>query len=290
MLLLKRNIMDKRILVPTDFSKNALNAVRYARDLYAKLNCEFYFLNVFRLDSYVTDTLIIPEPGSAQYEVAKSKSEEGFLKLFDMLELHGKNPKHSYFTISTFNFLSVAVKQTIADKDIDLVVMGTKGASGSKGVIFGSNTVNAMEKVTECPVMAIPEDVQFSTPKEIVFPTNYKSSFKHKELSYLVEIAKMHDAAIRILYVTKQPDLNERQENNRLLLEDIFGTLDHSFHTLSQKNVANGLTSFVESRDSDIIAFINRKHFFFGSVFSKPLVKEIGYDATVPILALNDNS
>jgi len=282
--------MDKRILVPTDFSKNALNAVRYALDLYAKLNCEFYFLNVYRFDSYITDTLIIPEPGSAQYEIAKSKSEEGFLKLFDMLQLHQDNPKHSYYTISTFNFLSVAVKQTIADKDIDLVVMGTKGASGSKGVIFGSNTVNAMEKVTECPVLAIPEDVRFSTPKEIVFPTNYKSVFKHRELGYLVEIAKMHDTAIRILYITKQPDLNEKQENNKLLLDNIFSTIDHSFHTLSEKNVATGLTAFVESRDSDMIAFINRKHFFFGSVFSKPLVKEIGYDATVPILALNDNS
>lgn len=282
--------MDKRILVPTDFSKNALNAVRYALDLYAKLNCEFYFLNVFRLDSYITDTLIIPEPGSAQYEIAKSKSEEGFLKLFDMLQLHQDNPKHSYYTISTFNFLSIAIKQTIADKDIDLVVMGTKGISSSRGVIFGSNTVNTIEKVTECPVLAIPEDVRFSTPKEIVFPTNYKSVFKHRELRYLVEIAKMHDTAIRVLYVTKRTDLSERQENNKQLLEDIFRTVDHSFHTLSEKRVAEGLTAFVESRDSDMIAFINRKHFFFGSVFSKPLVKEIGYDATVPILALNDNS
>lgn len=282
--------MDKRILVPTDFSKNALNAVRYALDLYAKLNCEFYFLNVFRLDSYITDTLIIPEPGSAQYEIAKSKSEEGFLKLFDMLQLHRDNPKHFYYTISTFNFLTVAIKQTIADKDIDLVVMGTKGISSNRGVIFGSNTVNTIEKVTECPVLAIPEDVRFSTPKEIVFPTNYKSVFKHKELRYLVEIAKMHDTAIRVLYVTKRPDLNEKQENNRQLLEDIFRTVHHSFHTLSEKKVAEGLTAFAESRDSDMIAFINRKHFFFGSVFSKPLVKEIGYDATVPILALNDNS
>lgn len=282
--------MDKRILVPTDFSKNALNAVRYALDLYAKLNCEFYFLNVFRLDSYITETLIIPEPGSAQYEIAKSKSEEGFLKLFDMLELHQDNPKHSYYTISTFNFLSVAIKQTIADKDIDLVVMGTKGISSSRGVIFGSNTVNTIEKVTECPVLAVPEDVRFSTPKEIVFPTNYKTIFKHRELRYLVEIAKMHDTAIRVLYVTKRPDLNEKQENNRQLLEDILRTVDHSFHILSEKKVAEGLTAFVESRDSDMIAFINRKHFFFGSVFSKPLVKEIGYDATVPILALNDNS
>ena len=102
----------------------------------------------------------------------------------------------------------------------------------------------------------------------------------------LIEIAKMHEASIRFLYVNKKPELTEIQENNKQLLDDILETAEHSFHTLSKKNIAESLTTFVESRESDMIAFINKKHFFFGSVFSKPLVKEIGYDATVPILAL----
>lgn len=278
--------MDKRILIPTDFSKNALNAARYAVDLYAKLNCEFYFLNVFRLDGYTTDTLIVPEPGSAPYETAKVASEKGLVKLLDMLALHHDNPKHTYHTISTFSFLSEAVKQTIANKDIDLVIMGTKGASGSKGVIFGSNTVNTMEKVTECPVLAVPADVQFSPLKEVVFPTNYKSVYKRKKMKCLIEIAKMHQSAIRFLYVNKNPELTTAQESNRQLLEDIMETVTHSYHSLSKKNVAESLTAFVASRESDMIAFINKKHFFFSSVFSSPLIKEIGYDATVPILAL----
>ncbi|HZJ19255.1 MAG TPA: universal stress protein [Pricia sp.] len=279
--------MDKRIVIPTDFSKNALNAIRYTLDLYKKQHCEFYILNVFRVDSYTTDTLMVPEPGTDLYEAAKAKSEESFVQLLDILELHHDNPRHTYRTISSYNFLSEALKQTIADNDIDLVVMGTQGATSARGVIFGSNTVKAMEEIRKCPVLAVPEDVRFSAPKEIVFPTDYKTAFKRRELDYLIEIAKMHDACIRVLYVAKNPDLNDKQENNKKLLDDILGAADHSFHTLSEKDVSEGITSFVESRDSDMIAFINRKHFFFGSVFSKPLVKEIGYDATVPILALH---
>ncbi|MDO6602318.1 universal stress protein [Arenibacter palladensis] len=281
--------MDKRILIPTDFSKNALNAARYALDLYAKLNCEFYFLNVFRLSNYTTNTLILPEPGSAEYEAAKGASEEAFAKLLDMLELHHDNPKHSYHTISSFNFLSEAMKQTIDNKDIDLVVMGTQGATGAKGIIFGSNTVNAMEKIRECPVLAVPDELRFSIPKEIVFPTNYKSSFSRKELNYLIEIAKMHNTSIRVVYFTKKTTLTEDQEKHKQLLDDILQGVDHSFHTLTDKDVAQGITSFVQSRNSDMIAFINKKHFLFNSIFSRPLVKEIGYDATVPILALNES-
>lgn len=279
--------MDKRILIPTDFSKNALNAARYALDLYKKRNCEFYFLNVFRLNGYSTESLLIPEPGSGQYEAVKAKSEEGLVKLRDMLKLHHDNPKHAFHTISTFNFLSEALKKTIAEKDIDIVVMGTKGATGSRGVIFGSNTVNTMEKIRDCPVLAIPEDTRFSVPAEIVFPTNYKTAFKRKELGYLLEIAKMHGTTIRVLYVSQKTGLTAAQENNKDLLGDILDSIDHSFHRLSKKDVSDGITAFVESRNSDMIAFINRKHFFFGSVFSKPLVKEIGYEAAVPILALH---
>ncbi|MCM4168105.1 hypothetical protein KCTC52924_03658 [Arenibacter antarcticus] len=279
--------MDKRILVPTDFSKNALNAVRYALDLYKKLHCEFYFLNVFRLDSYTTSSLLVPEPGSAEYEKAKAKSEEEFAKLLEMIALHQDNHKHSYYTISSFNFLSEALKQTIAHKDIDLVIMGTQGASGTKGVIFGSNTVNTMEKVRACPVLAIPENVRYTSPKEIVFPTDYKSTYKRKELNYLLEIAQLHQAHIRVIYVSKKMDLTEEQENNKRLLKEILETVDHSFHTICEKDISYGITSFAESKKSDMIAFINRKHYFFGSIFSRPLVKEIGYNATVPILALH---
>lgn len=279
--------MDKRILIPTDFSKNALSAIRYTLDLYAKLNCEFYFLHVFKLDGYTTDSLILPEPGSAAFESAKKESENQFQKLLDMLELHEDNPKHSYHTISTFNALSEALKQTIAEKDIQLVVMGTRGATANREIIFGGNTVNAMEKIRECPVLAIPPDTRFKSPKEIVFPTDYKATFKRKELSYLIEIAMMHQASIRVLHITKKNELDDSQKTNKQLLDDILATVAHSFHTLTEKDVSEGITSFVESRDSDMIAFINHKHFFFGSVFSRPLVKEIGYEAIVPILALH---
>lgn len=279
--------MDKRILIPTDFSKNALNAIRYALSLYEEKECEFYLLNIFHLENYQTNSFILPEPGSALFESRKAASEEGFAKLLDTIRLHYTNPRHKYHTISTFNFLSEAIKETIAAKDIDLVVMGTQGATGSKGVIFGSNTVMAMEKIRECPILAVPDGVRFAPPKEIVFPTDYKATFKKRELNYLVELAKMHQTAIRILHVKKERGLNEEQEKQKELLWELLSDVEHSFHYLSDIEVAKGITTFVQSRGSDMIAFINRKHFFFNSIFSKPLVKEIGYDATTPILALH---
>ncbi|MFI8604646.1 universal stress protein [Cellulophaga baltica] len=279
--------MNKRILIPTDFSKNALNAARYALDLYEKQNCEFYFLNVFHVDGYTTDYLALPEPGSPDYDAALEVSEKAFEKLLEVLALHNDNPKHQYHTISSLNFLSEAMKHIISKEAIDLVVMGTQGATGRKGIIFGSNTVKAMEKITVCPVLAIPEMVRFTPIKEIVFPTDLKTNYKSKELDYLVDIARMHGSAIRILHINNTEELSIAQHESKEYLETIFSTIECTFHTLTGLSLAKGITTFVASRDSSMIAFINRSHFFFGTVFSKPLIKEIGYEATTPILALH---
>lgn len=280
-----------QILIPTDFSKNALNAVRYALNLYKDRTCDIYFLNVYQVDGYkLENNMMVPEPGERAFESAKAKSETEFEILIEMLRIHPENPKHTYHTIPTFNSLLEAVEDTIAKKDIDIIIMGTKGDTGSQTVIFGTNTINLMEKVTECPVLAVPKDIQFSPPKEIVFPTDYKTSFKHKELNYLIEIAKMHGTAVRILHIKKEGNLAKAQQGNKELLESIFKDTDHSFHTLEDLKVQAGINAFIESRGSDMIAFLNKKHSFFGSILSKPLVKELGYHSRIPVLALNDHS
>ncbi len=283
--------MEKRILLPTDFSKNSLNAIRYALSLYADQQCVFYFLNVYKVDGYNLDNaMMVPEPGESAFEAAKVKSELSFEKLKETLGLYDQNPKHTYHTLSTFNSLFEAVQNSIAKYDIDLIVMGTKGHTGSHTVIFGTNTINLMEKVTECPVLAIPEDVSYAPPKEIVFPTDYKTPFKRKELNYLIEIGKIHGSAIRILHIREEEKRSQTQQNNKTLLESIFKDTNHSFHSLEGVKVHTGINAFIESRDSDMVAFLNKKHRFFGSMWSKPLVKELGYHSRIPVFTLNDHS
>jgi len=281
--------MDKRILLPTDYSKNALNAIRYALDLYKDVPCDFYFLNAFHVSGYSLDSLMVAEPGERFYEAAKLESKKGMERLMEVLRLHPENYKHKFHTINTFNSLLVAVEEVLKAKDIDIIVMGTKGITNASNTILGTNTVGIMEKVTQCPVLAIPASYSFSTPKEIVFPTDYKTPFRRKELNYMFEIAKMHDSSIRVLHIEKEVALNAGQENNKTLLTDMMEDIKYSFHTLTKVGVSQGIETFIESRGGDMIAFLNRKHRFFNSILSNPLIKEIGYDSEIPILVLKDN-
>lgn len=281
--------MKRKILLPTDFSKNAWRAINYALELYKKDSCDFYILNVFSATDNVIDALINMEPGSELYETAKLNSENRLAKVLDMLTFKDhNNPKHHFETISTFNNTIEAIKNIVEEKDIEMIIMGTKGQTNYKKVVYGSTAINVMEKVRNCPVIVVPELAKQNLPKEIVFPTNYRTHLKRRELNHLIELAKNCEASLRILHVSEKDKLDEKQLNNKKLLVEYFENIDYSFHTLNNIDVPTAINCFVESRESDMVAFINKKHAFFSSILSNPLVKEIGYNSRVPLLVMHD--
>jgi nucleotide-binding universal stress UspA family protein len=281
--------MKRNILLPTDFSKNSWHAIVYAIELYKNNHCNFFVLNVFSAVSNMLDGLLNMEPGSELYELAKSNSEDGLAKVLDMIAFREeKNSKHTFIPISTLNNPLEAIKNVVEEKDIELIIMGTKGETGSPKVVYGSVAMYVMEKVRNCPVIVVPELAKHTLPKEIVFPTSYKTHFKKRELNYMVEIAKICHAFIRVLHVMEEDKLDKKQIENKKLLEDSLEGIEFSFHSLSKMPIPMAINSFVESRESDMVAFINKKHAFFGSVLTKPLVKEIGFYSKVPVLVMHD--
>ena len=166
--------MKRKILLPTDFSKNAWRAITYAQELYKNESCHFYILNVFSATGNPIISLINLEPGSELYETERLKSENGLAKVLDKITLADKqNPKHQFETISKFNNTIEAIKNVVEEKDIDIIVMGSKGETESIKAVFGSVAIDVMEKVRNCPVIVVPELAKNHLPKEIVFPTGF---------------------------------------------------------------------------------------------------------------------
>lgn len=280
--------MKKNILLPTDFSRNAWNATLYARELFKNETCNFFLMNAFRNTYVALGDMDAPATGGKFYETAKEISDEGLNKALQRLLLKPRYNNHNYHTLSYFDNPLDAIKQVVDEKDIELIVMGSKGAHDDPNNAFGSTTISVMEKARNCPVLAVPGHVTYKEPKEIVFPTNYKIFFKRRELQSMYEIAKITNAAICILHVKEDISLNDEQKNNKELLENGLDGLEYSFHELDNSNVLEGIKNFVESRGSDMIAFINKKHAFFNTIFSQPMVKSLGNASKVPVLVMHD--
>ncbi len=281
--------MRKNILIPTDFSKNAWNALNYALELYKEEKCTFFLLNAYQIFHLTTDTLLSPDPGNPDYEKAKSQSAEGLKEIKQKILVEKDNPLHRFQEISTYNTVIDAIRDTAKSKDVEMIIMGTKGENNPAHKIYGSTAVDVMEKVRKCPVLIIPENSTYVTgsKKEIVFATNYQTFYKRRELRELVNTAQLYKAAIRVLHIQHTQKLTAEQEVNQGMLEDILEDTEHSFHSLVHKDIAEGINSFIASRGSHMLAILNKKHNFFYNLFLQPLVKEIGHDSLVPILVLH---
>ncbi len=196
--------MKKKILIPTDFSENAYNAIAYANELFKKKKVDFYIFNSYYSPGYATDNMLIPETGSSIFEALKMVSEKKMEETKSELKSRNDPPGHTYHFVSEFGPLLDVMKNTVDKNDIELVVMGSRGETDNRNIIFGTNTIDIMEKIRACPVLAIPGTISYKNPNEIVFPTSFKTHFKSRELNHLSEISKITNAPIRIVHVSKK--------------------------------------------------------------------------------------
>ncbi|MGS2764985.1 universal stress protein [Sinomicrobium sp. M5D2P9] len=276
----------KRILLPTDFSDHAQNAIAYATELYKHEECMFYVLNIFKVYNYSTSNMMYPEPGNPAYDIALEESRKNIKDTVRRLAF-AKNPKHSFEGLSKNNFLLDAINHLVEEKGIDMVVMGTKGAKNAKGINYGSNAVTVMENVTACPVLAIPSQAEFTGYREIIVPTSYELPYKENEISPLLNIAREFKPTIRVLHIKENEELTETQTGNKRLLEEHLDGTKYTFHSLTNIEPAVGISCFTESRNADLIALVNRKHSFFYRVIEKPVVKGISFYTKTPILVMH---
>ena len=163
--------------------------------------------------------------------------------------------------------------------------MGTKGATGSLGVLFGSNTIHVLKKV-KCPVIAIPEGFAYKKPIELLFPSDYELRFKNSHIQPIIEIAQMHHSNVNILNAGFGYDLSAKQEANKERLEVYFNKIAHLFHRVHHQGVSESIKNFQEKNRINMLLMINNKHSFFENLFFKSIVNQIGLHLTIPFLVI----
>lgn len=277
----------KHILLPTDFSDNALNAIHCALKMYKEVRCSFHILNAYTLSS----TNLIGRRSAGRlgtlYEAIEDASERGLQELVDALRKNNSNSNHAFYTISKPDMPLGAIKELIAQKDIDLIVMGTKGATGAKKVFLGSNTVKVIMAINKCPVLAVPGSYTFQGLKKLMFPTDFIRPFSKRELYGLIELAKLWKPNIRIFHLTKDIPLTDEQINNKKILKDFFIGLDYNFYNgILDEAITESIQKFVEEKQADIVALLHYKRTFLEKLTEKSVIKKVGFETKVPLLVL----
>ena len=280
----------KTILLPTDFSENSWNAIKYALQFFKNERCNFYLLHVIRLSNLVVnDTPYISTQEVMSDVYVKSVKEKLQSTLKRVTKEFEKNDNHKFYTLIDYNFFTESIRKHVEEKNIDIIVVGTKGATGLKKHIVGSNTGDIITKV-KCNTLVIPENTIYKTPEEIAFPTDYALQYSLEILNPISQILNKFKSTLRVLHISKKKEnLNASQLSNKELLEDYFSEHNNSFYFLTNKKVEDAIQCFVQSRAIDMIVMVAKNLNYFQKILFHPTVEEISYHTDVPFLVLHES-
>ncbi|SFR33324.1 Nucleotide-binding universal stress protein, UspA family [Robiginitalea myxolifaciens] len=274
----------KKILLPTDFSEVALNAIHYALEFYKDQECLFFLLHTYTPPVYHPE-YILGSPGQIGLgDVMQEAAETRLKKLKHSLEEKFPNPNHSLRIHAAFSTLVHEIHDRAAQEGVDLVIMGTKGATGAREILFGSNAVHVI-KNSNCPVLVIPPGYSYQEPNIILFPTDYEIEYTGELLGPLTEIQKNHKSTVHVLHVSAGPELSARQAALRKLLKAKLGDTAH-FHDIADTPLISAINEFKSEKPVNLLAMVRNKHTFVERLFIEPVIKNIGFHVNVPFLIL----
>lgn len=277
----------RNILIPTDFSDNAMNAVKFALELFKYDKSNIYFLHTYQDEVYTEFELQNSNNIEAIVKERQLISEEKLEELLKAVNEIWGNPRHNYHKISSYNALVDEIDLLADGKDIDIIVMGTKGQTDDRSATFGSNTLQVLKYVS-CPVLSIPSDYTYTQPKHIAFPTNYLIPYKRRELKLLCEMASPYRAIIDIIYISKSNKLSRRQEDNKRFLSEELCKNQLNFKTIASKSIVNAIFKYIKEHHVDMLVMVNTRHSFLEHMLFKSTIDEMSLHLDIPFLAMQN--
>jgi nucleotide-binding universal stress UspA family protein len=268
----------KTILVTTDFSNNANYAVKYANEFAQLTNSKIILLHVVipLVGKYNIIPGIVAENNAIENNNSQKKLEE----------LSSKYLKAEHMAVVKFGDPVDEIIRTSKENKADIIIMGTRGATGLQKLLFGSNTVEVVSK-SEIPVLAIPLGYKFKKINTIVYSTDLKNSIN--ELMHIIPIAKKLKATIEIF------NLHYSYNNN----EEEYAAIEEKIKSLSYKKIIlvkqnatlenttiEQITKYLLKTKPQILVMFPENKSWFEKVFISSKTEELAYELKVPLLSI----
>lgn len=277
----------ERILIPTDFSTAAGNAARYALLFFEGQRCTFQFLNTYVPD-FINSRVMSMSPFSGmEADPMQLQSESGLQHLISELRELNTSSGFSFESVSSFSLLSEEIKERCDSRLFDLIVSGTRGASGAQEIFLGTNTVRILKAAGDCPVLVIPAEARPKVPKRIGFATDFNRPYSGVQLDQIHYIASLHKSQFFIFHVGSEEALSPLQEMHKRQLSMELEVLHPNFSWIdTSRTVTESLQQAVAKSKMDLLMLIRNDHSFPDVWLREPVVKRMVFHAPIPLLVL----
>lgn len=256
----------KKLLVPTDFSKAAENALKVAAQIARKNNSEIYLMHMLELPLQEVDALssysALPE-GMFFMKLALQKFEELMSSPYlDGLVVHDVVVNQQAFS---------SVIDTCHEHNVDMIVMGSHGATGFKDMFIGSNTEKVV-RTSDIPVLVIKEEDNNFSVKDFVFASDFKLDSK-ETYKQAIDFANSFDAQIHLLFVNTANNFTTTKKAKERIHEfiEVSPFTNYTVNIYNDETVEQGILNFSKSVDAELIGISTHgrqgiAHFFNGSI------------------------
>lgn len=273
----------KTILVPTDFSDTADKARDYAVQLAQELGAQIILLNTYHIpySGASAGTLVNLD------KVALEEAEKSMSNQIEYLNLNYSNI--SFKSLCVPGLLVDSVKRIGKNKEVDLIVMGTNGASGVVEDYLGSNTSEIIGSIN-IPIIVVPSKSTNNFPQRIVVANDLKESGEEQLLDALKEIVVKTAPEVEFLFIVNEENQADKKiERLRAAqFDENFDTSYHPFHFRENENVDEGILEYIEGKNFDMLVLTAHQRGFWEGLFHKSVSKSLVKHATLPIMVLPD--
>lgn len=274
----------KTILVPTDFSKNAINALYYAIAIAKREKARIILLHAFHINFIPPDLPVeyLNEEIENAEEAAKKQMNDLYVKL--------QAEKVKSELIIRQDMAIDLILEVAEVKKPDFIIMGTKGASGLKEIIIGSTTAAVIERA-KCPVIAVPENSALSPINHITYATDYLES-DIDSIKKLVRVAGLFKADITLLHVADEKLSHEIEEDymnkfkSKLIKKIKYERI--KFKITYGKHFIEVLENYVKEESPDLLAMSTHYRSIYDKLFGTSYTKKMAYHTNVPLLAFHN--
>ncbi len=241
----------KRILVPCDFSDTAVQAFKFAVDIATQSQGEIILLSVIELP-VMHDTVLMP---TLSFEEAYMKDMRANAeKNFDKMRTKWAKEGLRISSFVEYGPVNTVISRFVETKKCDLIVMGTKGSSGFKEFIIGSNTEKIV-RWSPVPVIAVKRTVRAGSIKNIIFPNTLQED-QEKLVLKVKELQSLFKATLHIVYINT-PSKFRKDVDTKLQLKSFarrFMLKDYTLSVYNDLDQETGLAHFIKETKGDLVA------------------------------------
>ncbi len=274
----------KTIIIPTDFSPIATNAMNYGADMAIAINANVLLLHVYQVPVSMSDVPVV----ILSVDELKKEAEERLTDMKTSVE-HITSGKLKVYTEARLGDV-VDELEDLCDKIKPLaVVMGTKGASGIERAMFGSVTLTAIRHLT-WPVICVPPGKEFGQGiKKIGFACDFKKVVETTPIHFVRDIIKEFNAELHVLNVDyENRHFKPETPEQSLLLHTMLEDVNPIYHFIEQKDIEEGINEFAEKNNLDLIIAIPKKHKLLEGVFKPSSTKQLVFDSHIPVMCVHE--